>query len=273
MNNEVGANLQTPTNPLLERARLPGQTFSIPSKAVFYTHGEVDDSVIASKGEVVVYPMVTMDEIAMKTPDKLLNGTAITDVFKRCIPQILQPLDLLSKDIDYLLICLRKITFGDQYRFEHKHDCENAKEHSYEIHLDSLINEAKTINLKKAKTDYTLTLPNGQVVSLSPPKYFQMLKFFQAFGPQGNTEVSDEELTQEIIRTTISMIDNVDGINDKQMILEWAQSIPAGFAHSIGERVNEVSSWGANLERKIKCKDCGMEVEVHVSLNPLDFFS
>ena len=75
-----------PVNPLLERARLPGQTFTLPSKGLFYKHGEVDDSVLAAKGEVMVYPMVTLDEINIKTPDKLLNGTAITDVFKRCMP-------------------------------------------------------------------------------------------------------------------------------------------------------------------------------------------
>lgn len=264
---------QSPVNPLLERARLPGQTFLLPSKAIFYTHGEVDDSVISSKGEVMIYPMITLDEINIKTPDKLINGTAITDVFKRCIPQINQPLELLSKDVDFLLICLRKVTYGDQYRFEHEHDCENAKEHSYEIPLDPLISNAKTIDVKKVKQNYTLTLPNGQVVKLIPPKYFQMLKFFQVFGSQTINEVSDEELSQEIIRTTVSMIDNVDGISNQQQILEWAQQIPAGYARLIGKRVNEVSSWGANLETNITCQDCKKEVSVHISLNPLDFFS
>lgn len=264
---------QPPVNPLLQRARLPGQTFTLPSKAIFYTHGEVDDSVIVSKGEIMVYPMVTLDEINIKTPDKLINGTAITDVFKRCIPQIKQPLELLSKDVDYLLICLRKVSYGDQYRFEHKHDCENAKEHSYEIPLDPLISNAKSIDVKRVKQNYTLTLDNGQVVHLIPPKYFQMLKFFQVFGTQNINEVDDEQLSQEIIRTTVSMIDNVDGITDQGQILEWAQQIPAGYARVIGERVNEVSSWGANLETTIICQDCNKEVNVHISLNPLDFFS
>lgn len=260
-------------NPLLERARLPGQTFKLPSKALFYTHGEVDDSVITSNGEVVVYPMVTVDEINIKTPDKLLNGTAITDVFKRCMPQILQPLELLSKDVDFLLICLRKVTYGGEYRFDYTHDCEDAKSHSYEIPLDPLISSAKVLDAKKVGKDYSLTLPNGQVVKLTPPKYFQMLKFFQTFGDTTLENVNQEELTEQIIQTTVSMIDNVDGIHDKEQILEWAYTIPAGFARKIGERVNEVSSWGADLNTTITCRDCSKETEITISLNPLDFFS
>lgn len=264
---------QIPVNPLLERARLPGQTFTLPSKAVFYTQGEVDDSVITSKGEVMVYPMNTLDEIYMKTPDKLINGTAITDVFKRCIPQINQPTELLSKDVDFLLICLRKVTYGDTYRFEYKHDCEKAEDHSYEIPLDPLISNAKAIDTKKVKQNYTLTLPNDQVVKLIPPKYIKMLKFFQVFGVQNLNEVEEEQLSKEIIEVTTSMIENVDGTADQNLILEWLHAIPAGYTRLIGERVNEVSSWGANLETKIKCQDCGKEVDVHISLNPLDFFS
>lgn len=261
------------SNPLLERARLPGQTFSLPSKGIFYVHGEVDQSVIASKGEIMVYPMVTMDEINMKTPDKLLNGTAVIDVFKHCIPQINHPTQLLSKDVDFILICLRKVTYGSEYRLDFTHDCENAESHSYSIPLDPLIGNAKKIDSRRVGKDYTLTLPNEQIVKLSPPKYYQMLKFFQTFGIKENENINEEQLAREIIQTTVSMIDRVDNVEDKNMILEWAHTIPAGYAHQIGEQVNKVSSWGADLDVELECRDCNKKTKTTISLNPLDFFS
>lgn len=255
------------TNPLLQRAQIPGQTFALPSGGIFYEQGELDDSV--DKGEVVVCPMVTLDELVMKTPDKILNGTAITEVFGRCIPQIKKPDMLLAKDVDFLLICLRKVTYGDQYQIEHMHDCENATKHSYLVPLDPLISEAKKLNTDKARDDYTLTLPNQQVVKLSPPKYTQMLKFYQSL----NDQVSEEVAYHRIIDATVSIVDSVDDVKDKKFIREWAAKIPAGYTKRIGERVMELGEWGPMLTSKITCRDCGKEVSVNISLNPMHFFS
>ncbi len=257
-----------PNNPLLERARIPGQTFALPSRGVFYMNGEVDDSV--KKGEVLVYPMVTMDEIILKTPDKLLNGTGLDEVFRRCIPQIKKPLELLARDVDFLTICLRKVSYGDEYSFDFTHTCENAKEHGYVIDLNPIISSTKKIDTRKVQKDYTLTLPNSQVVKLIPPRYNQMLRFYQSFSKEGAT---NEELAIQVMDTTVSLVQSVDGIDDRQMIQEWVQQIPAGFANTIGDRIGEISTWGPDLITKVKCRDCGEDTEVELSLNPMHFFS
>lgn len=44
-----------PVNPLLSRIQMPGETFALPSGGVFYTHGELDDSVV--NAEVRVHPI------------------------------------------------------------------------------------------------------------------------------------------------------------------------------------------------------------------------
>lgn len=254
-------------NPLLQRAAIPGQTFALPSGGVFYTHDELDPSV--KDGEVVVSPMVTMDEIIMKTPDKILNGTAITEVFRRCIPQVKDPNLLLAKDVDFLLVCLRKVTYGNQYEVEYTHGCKDAKKHSYLIPLDPLISEAKKVDSATVDHDYTLTLPNSQVVRLSPPKYFQMLQFYETF----NSEVSDEVAYERLMQTTVSLIESVDGVKDRGHIMEWAKTIPAGYTRAIGDRVAAVSTWGPNLKTSFVCRDCQQMVDIDVSLNPMYFFS
>ncbi len=252
-----------PTNPLLKRAMIPGQTFALPSLGAFYSHGELDNTV--KNGEVVVLPMVTMDELIFKTPDKLLNGTAVNEVFRRCIPQILKPEELLAKDVDYLLICLRKVTYGEEISLSYTHRCKNAKEHSYMVPLQPLLK----VGNKMQVVEYTLTLPNGQVVRLRPPKYRVMLQIYQAI----NDEVDEVTMRTRIINSTCSLIEAVDDINDETMIREWIDTIPAGYTRKIGEHVAEISTWGPDLHTAIKCKDCEEEVKAEISLNPISFFS
>jgi len=88
-------------NPLLTRVEMPGSTFQLPSRGLFYDNGELRDDV--EMGEVHVHPMSAFDEILMKTPDALFSGEAVHKVFLRCIPQVLQPVELLAKDVDFLL--------------------------------------------------------------------------------------------------------------------------------------------------------------------------
>lgn len=255
-------------NPLLERARIPGQTFALPSGGVFYTHDEIDPSV--RNGEIVVHPMVTVDEMAMKTPDKLLNGTALDEVFRRCMPQVKQPLRLLAKDVDFLLICLRKVTYGDQIQIEYKHTCENAKEHSYLLPLDPLIASAKKLNSANAKEEYTLTLPNSQVVTLSPPRYGDMLEMNKTFA---NPNVTQDLVAMSVVDLTASLVESVDNISDREMIREWAQTITAGYARMIGDHLAKLATWGPNQQVEITCRDCNETVPYVVALNPIDFFS
>ena len=167
MSDEQNMPLQPPANPLMERARIPGETFALPSAGLFYKNGELSSDVI--DGEVVVNPMVTVDELTMKSPDKLLNGTAIVDVFSRCIPQIQDPLRLLAKDVDYLMICLRKVTYGDEIEITHTHTCEDAKRHSYVVNLNTFLQKTTRLQTTDLSAKYILTLPNSQVVVLQAP--------------------------------------------------------------------------------------------------------
>lgn len=265
---EILMQQRRPENPLLARARIPGETFKLPSHGLFYNNGELDDSSVG--GELLVDPMVTLDEIIMKTPDKLLNGTSIVEVFRRCIPQVLKPLELWARDIDYLMICLRKVTYGDEYEIIFTHDCKDAKEHHYMISLDPMVRNVKQINPKTAKQEYKLTLPNQQTIQLVPPRYFRVLQFYQALNNQSSSMV---ELSNSLIASISGMISSVDGIEDAALINEWLKVISAGYVNKISAKVAEIGQWGPDTGIQIECKDCGKTVKQEISLNPLDFFS
>jgi hypothetical protein len=64
-------------------------------------------------GELPVYPMTAIDEIATKTPDALFNGQAVVDIIKSCVPDILDPWRISSADLDSILIAIRAASNGN----------------------------------------------------------------------------------------------------------------------------------------------------------------
>ena len=260
--------LEQSKNPLLERARLPGETFVLPSLGLFYTKDQVE----CENGEIYVYPMTTLEQIILSSPDKLFSGDAINDVFKKCCPQIKKPLELLSKDVDFLLSVLRKISFGENSEITYTHDCKKAKPHTYRINLGSFIQNAKHIDPTKMKSEYEKTLSNGQKIRLSPPRFLPTLKLYQTALEENNNDITPEKLATDVLNSISSMIEEVDGITDKKMINEWLTVMPPIIIEEIKKYVTDASDWGADYTSKAKCEDCGKEIDISSEINPITFF-
>ncbi len=258
----------SPLNPLLEKARIPGETFPLPSRGLFYNDGELDSSV--KNGEVLVLPMAAIDEITLKTPDKLFSGEAIRDIFKRCVPQVLKPLELHSKDVDFILVCLRKLSFGDQMEVVFTHNCEGAKEHNYSFSIEPFIKEAKQIDPTKVETSFRLTLDNGQSVLLAPPRFHATIKLYQSASKSEDMDV--EQLNKDLTQMFLGIIQEVDGVTDRDHIAEWLNTIPAGYVYKIQDAIEKVSDWGPDFKVTKKCKDCEEDIMITSPINPIAFF-
>ncbi len=130
-------------NPLLQKLKLPGKRFRLPSRGLFYSNGEIDESV--QDGEVEVFSMTTIDEVTLRSPEFLFTGEAIERVFRRCIPDILKPLELLSKDVDFLLACLRIVSYGGTYNITTRcPECEDIQQRINTSKLDEFMKEVET---------------------------------------------------------------------------------------------------------------------------------
>lgn len=259
------------SNPLLDKVRLPGETFTLPSRGLFYNNGELDDSV--NNGEIYMFPMVTLDEIAFKTPDKLYSGTAITEVITRCVPSVKKPLELLTKDIDFILVCLRRLSYGDTISITSTHTCEGAKEHDYDVSMTQFVNNNKPLDPTVVGEKFTMTMENGQVVKLSPPRFKDVLKFYQiAASNNDDADKLNDELNTSLFESIAGLIESVDGTTNKQHITEWAQAVPVMYVRRINEKIDELSDWGPTFDTELKCKDCGKAFTVNTPINPLAFF-
>lgn len=254
-------------NPLLEKIRMPGETFRLPSGGLFYENKNIlADSV--KNGEVHVLPMTAFDEILMKTPDKLFSGAAVKEVFSRCIPDILQPDLLLSKDVDFLMLCLRKMSYGPEVTVEYTHDCSNAKKHTYSFDISTIIRDSKNIDPTIVNKTYVIVLENGQVVHLKPINFIDYVKIMQTFDQDLDEVIAKEQFIDSIA----CIIDSVDDVFDVGMIREWIDQVPVKWIHKINESVEKTNDWGPDFKFVTKCRDCGAEIKLSPPLNPISFF-
>jgi hypothetical protein len=255
-------------NPLLNKLRLPGETFRLPSQGLFYTDGELAPDV--KDGEVHIYPMTTIDEIVIRSPDKLYSGEAITEVFNRCIPQILKPTELFTKDVDFLMVCLRRLSYGDTLSVNFKHSCDNAKKHEYPISMDGFIKQCKRIDPTTISSNYSVTMDNGQTVLLRPLRYGGYISIMQQ---NSNADIlTSDDMLNQILNTLVNVIYQVDDITDKTQIIEWLSKIPTGWGNKLSNAIDSMADWGINFNIKTKCTDCDADIELPIPANPISFF-
>ncbi len=254
-------------NPLLARVEMPGSTFQLPSRGLFYKHGELRDDV--EMGEVHVSPMSAYDEILMKTPDQLYSGQAVEKVFNRCIQQVIKPSELIAKDVDFLLVCLRQVTYGDDMEVSYTHTCNDAESQNYIIKLSDFLSTTKKINPTTVGKVYTTSLPNGQVVKLHPSKFKDVIKMYQETEVGNDSPEAELDMAVFIIQ---SIIYSVDDITNQEQIMEWIKQIPAGWLGDLTSVIEQASDFGPNFTLHTKCKDCGEDIEIHTPVNPISFF-
>lgn len=275
-------------NPLLKKIQMPGQKFRLPSKGLFYKNGELADHV--KDGEVEVFPMKTIDEINLKTPDMIFQGSAITRVFERCIPDIKKPLELLSKDVDYLMGALRRVSYGSELPLKASCKCTNHKTmREYNIPLDHLlINNTTEMEAENIEKEYVFELYNeateeSQTVQLRPVLFKTLIDVYQFQASEINkldgieqSQIDDavqEDVDEYISLTVAAAVESVDGIEDVDMIKEWSKKLPILMKKQLSEKLDSLTEWGTKFSHKVKCMDCGTDIDVTAALNPVGFFS
>lgn len=257
-------------NPLLKRKnKFPGETFRLPSMGRLYFNGELDEEV--KDGELVVYPMTTLDEIYMKTPDMLFQGSAIETVFKRCIPQVKKPTKLFANDVDFLLTCLRKVSYGDYITVPFKCmacEKEKVKEHEYNIPLNFFIQSSKSFTDADIE-GMSLKLSSGEYIMLRPSTFMEMMSIMQINEMDIKTP---EEMNDLLVKSLASVVRSVDGVSEKEFIEEWLATLPTKIVTEFSTDVERLNRWGPKFDYTIQCQDCGKDQKISTVLNPLYFF-
>ena len=252
----------------LDSIKIPGEIIKLPSLGLFYTDGELDENV--RDGEVEVFPMSAFDEIAMKNIDHIINGLSITEVFSRCVPQVKKPGALFGKDVDQILLVLKRITYGPNMEVSYKHNCKGAKDHKYKIDINEILNASTTLDPTAIDSLYTVVMDNGQVVELRPVRFNDIVTIMQDTKNFNSAPLAD--IQTKLVESTINIIHAVDGDTDKKRIKKWASRIPAPWFKKIAQALDNGNDWGPNINYTLICEDCGQPMIVELPLNPLTFF-
>lgn len=262
-------------NPLLARInKMPGEGIRLPSLGFYYQNGELSEGV--NNGEITLYPMTMTDDIMMKSPDMLFQGTAIERVFKRCSPDIQKPMDLLTADVDFILTHLRRISYGPSIELEYT--CSNEKCNHLQsavIPLEYFTSESVDIDPELFDKKYTVTTKrDGAVVKLKPVTFRDFIIMNQV----SNDYLDDPDNLQDYaLNSYASLIKSVnDVVNDspenRDFIKQWLDTIPRTDAERITVTVNGIQDWGPKFEYKVNCSKCGETNDLSTSINPTSFF-
>lgn len=245
-------NMQQPqANPLSKYFRQPKLFASLPSNGKFYPAGTLETT---ETGEYPIYSMTAKDELTMKTPDALLNGQATVELIKSCVPNIKDPWNLPSIDLDALLIAIRLATYGETMTLSIKTPV-TGEEKDMSVNLRDILDGFANIEFEDVVTSGDMT------VYIRPLTYKEFtksaLKTFEQqriFNIVNDEQISDEDklqaftnsfakltdLTVDMMSNHISAIEIGDTrVDNKQHIDEFMKNADKSFYGAISKHLEE----------------------------------
>ena len=199
------------TNPLSSHFRRAQIHFRLPSGGKYWAEGSLD---LPITGEIPILPMTNGDEITLKTPDALMNGSGLVTIIQSCCPNIVDAWKMPSVDVDALLIAIRIASYGQT--MEIKGICPHCGEdHEYDIDL-------AVINDQVRCPDYSEPVKFEDLsIKLRPLLYFDRTQADLANYEEAqisktlNDPLLDADKKNEIIKDSMRKI---LALNEKQLV-------------------------------------------------------
>ena len=277
-------------NPLAGYYRAPKLDTKLPSQGKFYTDDIVD---MPSTGELPVFSMTAKDEMIMKNPDALLNGEAVAQVIASCVPAVRKPRELISNDVDTLLIAIQAATSGDDV--EVSGNCPECNElissiASIESCLDTMTLITET---------YKFTTHNDLNVEIRPFTYESTVKagvanFQSTRSLQSLQDITDEmeqlrafnknflqiaALNFDLIVDSVSSVKGTapDGeefvVTNRNNIREFLENCDSSIGRAIEDQIKDVNNLGVNKTIQLHCEACDAYFEKEIGFDPVNFFT
>lgn len=246
------------TNPLSGYFRQPSIYLTLPSNGRYYPQGSLE---LSESGDVAVYPMTAKDEMQMNNPDALLNGQAVCDLIKSCVPAIKDPWQMPLMDLDSVLVAIRIASYGKTLKITTIVPKVN-KELEYETDLNLLMDM-----IDKTPWNESIKLQNGLTVKLRPTTYktlteLQNKTYFErrAVITAQNSELSPEDknkkfadafkaianITVSSMITAIKSIVTAEGeeVVNPEYIKEFVNNLDSVTAKEINDFIDQENAKG-----------------------------
>jgi len=273
------------TNPLSKYFREPGISVKLPSMGAFYRNGEVEFNEMR---EVATFPMTAADEIMLKNPDALQNGDAVASVLMSCCPAVKKPFDLVSTDVEALLLAIRSSTYGDEIEFDSK--CPSCgHDNTFGLSIDYLLS---TMNILEPQ--YPVFITDQLTVFVKPHSYrgstlkamaaFEQTKLVWQLQDEKLSEEEKKSIYEESFKSLVSknyelLSDCIDYIaipegpvDNRDHIVEFVKNVDSKKASKISEMIDHVNEIGITKTHDIQCEKCEHQWKADLSYDPSHFF-
>jgi len=274
-------------NPLAKHFRQPALYINLTSQGRYWDDNCLE---LPVTGKIPVFPMTTRDEITLRTPDALIDGTSVVEVIKSCCPNIKNPWGMPSVDIDSTLIAIRIATYGPAMSVGSK--CPACgEEHEYDVDLSGVrdhiempdystplvIDDNITINLKPM---------TYQQVSRSGVKAFEEQRLIQALA-DAEMSVDDKRAqynehrtrmvnlnVENVTASTQSIVINgAETVTNPAFIKEYYTNAESSVIRKVQDRIKEYVDTVGLKPVGVKCTNCGHEFNLNVDFDYSSFFA
>jgi len=275
-------------NPLREYFRSPKLYVKLPTGGKFYTKDIVE---YPESGELPVFPMTAKDEVMMKNPDALLNGEAITQLITSCVPNVKQPREMITNDVDVLLVAIQGATNGDD--MEVSATCPECQETVTGV--ASVEGALETMD--ELDEIYSVPTPQGLTIELKPFKYantikagiasFQTTRSLQTLAEMEN-DMDKLKVFNQNFRKMADMnyqliLDAIHSIKiekdseklvitDRDHIREFLDNCEAGIGKAVDQSVGKLNQIGINKDMQFECEKCEKIFTAPIGFDPVNFF-
>ena len=276
----------TAANPLAKYFRQPAIYMKIPTGGKFWPEGSID---LPVNGEIPVYPMTTRDEVTLRTPDALMNGSGVVDVIQSCCPNIKDAWKTPTADVDSILIAIRIASYGQTMDIETKCPHCNAQ-NSHAMDLIACLGGIKF-------PDYAKPIEvEGLKIKLRSQPYFgsnqasiinfEEEKMIQAVN---DSTLSDEEKSQrvgvgmqKIINVSIDTVTNCteyieieDGtrVKEREFIKQLYDNGKGIILRTLQDALLALSKESGVPNQPVVCTECSKDFSVPLEFDYASFFA
>jgi hypothetical protein len=269
-------------NPLASHFRQPAIHLRLPSNGQYWPEDTID---IPVTGELPIYPMTARDEIVIRTPDALLNGSAIVDLIHSCCPSIRDAWSMPAVDVDALLIGIRIASYGHVMDFDSR--CPHCQhDNSHALDLNTLLVNFHMPDYRNPvqhqKLHIKLRPQNYQSISKTNRINFeeqQLLRSFDESSPDAREKI--KERLESLVRLSLNLLVNsteyieIEGgqrVTEQEYLSEFYQNAETQLIKAVQNRLKDINNETQIRPITVPCESCKKSYEVDYTFDYSNFF-